>query len=97
MDYERIYKWQSAWNMFKRPPMARSGVRKIIKLFYMEISAAGRPESENPMHAHNNFLHVLAEKRYHWFCAICWHVWIYTVLCGVCLLARQRKGQWQWH
>lgn len=57
---ERFYLWQSSWNMFKDHPLTGIGVGTFKHVYNTQYIL---PEAKEPGlgHAHNNFIHILAE------------------------------------
>jgi len=61
LHYERIYKWESAWNMFLDHPIIGVGPGRF-KYEYLDKYILPMARERTAAHAHNNFLQVLAEN-----------------------------------
>lgn len=60
-NMERIYLWKSAWQMFKEHPVIGVGTGNFAEHYQTRyILPAARERTLR--HAHNNFLHILAES-----------------------------------
>ena len=58
---ERLLMWQSAWNMFLDQPLTGVGAQNYARQYQNQYISPLAKERDQ-MHAHNNFLQILAEQ-----------------------------------